>query len=115
MNEQSSATIEWAPPQKIEMLYASANGGAFSSINSSTAGARTEKELNIGQASIQLYSMATPNGTNVANIILLESNSDGNCALFMKGQKVGILLEELGIEYDAHSKSSLINFKWLNN
>ncbi|KAI8916378.1 glutathione S-transferase domain protein [Gorgonomyces haynaldii] len=47
-------------------------------LNEPTAGARFEKELQRGKHHIQLYSLATPNG-----------------------QKVTILLEELGIEYDA--------------
>lgn len=60
------------------------NGGAFAAINRPTAGARTERDLPVGQHPIQLYSQGTPNG-----------------------QKVTILLEELlaaghsGAEYDA--------------
>lgn len=73
----------FTPPSKIEELYASTTGGAFASINSPTAGARFEKDLPGGSASFQLYSLATPNG-----------------------QKVGILLEELGIEYDAHGEAT---------
>lgn len=53
----------------------------FAAINAPTAGARVEKELPVGDAPFQLYSLATPNGI-----------------------KVSILLEELGIEYDAHGK-----------
>lgn len=52
--------------------------GAFGSINRSTAGARTEEELPRGEHPLQLYSLATPNG-----------------------QKATIMLEELGVEYDA--------------
>ena len=60
------------------------NGGEFASINRPTAGARTERQLPVGQHPLQLYSLATPNG-----------------------QKVTIMLEELlaaghrGAEYDA--------------
>jgi len=72
---------EWKPPQKIEDLYAAAAGNKFASINSPEAGARTEQELPVGNASLQLYSVATPNG-----------------------QKVSILLEELGVDYDAYCK-----------
>jgi len=48
-------------------------------MNKPTAGARFEEALPKGDKDIQLYSLATPNG-----------------------QKVGIMLEELGIPYDAH-------------
>jgi len=57
------------------------NKGRFANINSSKAGARTQKELPKGQHPIQLYSLATPNG-----------------------QKITTLLEELGpsvVKYDA--------------
>eukprot|EP00611_Tribonema_gayanum_P005213 TRINITY_DN1447_c0_g1_i2.p1 TRINITY_DN1447_c0_g1~~TRINITY_DN1447_c0_g1_i2.p1 ORF type:complete len:291 (-),score=97.94 TRINITY_DN1447_c0_g1_i2:247-1119(-) len=53
-------------------------GGAFTGLNSATAGARTQKDLPVGQHALQLYSMATPNG-----------------------QKVTIALEEMGLRYDA--------------
>eukprot|EP01041_Mallomonas_annulata_P009536 gene9537-19830_t len=74
MSEQA-----WNPPSKIEELYAATAGNNFASINSPVAGARTEQPLPEGGASFQLYSLATPNG-----------------------QKVSIMLEELGIDYDAH-------------
>lgn len=54
----------------------------FASINAPTAGARTQRDLPSGDNEIQLYSLATPNG-----------------------QKVTILLEELGeetVKYDAY-------------
>ncbi len=70
---------EWVPPSKIEELFAQTSGNKFASINAPTSGARTEKELPKGAAPFQLYSLATPNG-----------------------MKVGIMLEELGIDYDAH-------------
>ena len=53
-------------------------GGKFGSMNKPTAGARFERKLPKGEHPLQLYSLGTPNG-----------------------QKVTILLEELGIEYDA--------------
>lgn len=53
--------------------------GPFGSINRPTAGSRFEKTLPKGNHALQLYSLGTPNG-----------------------QKVTILLEELGIEYDAY-------------
>jgi len=70
---------EWTPPAKVEDLFKVTQGNQFSSINSPNAGARTERVLPVGDAPIQLYSLNTPNG-----------------------QKVGILLEELGVKYDAH-------------
>ena len=60
------------------------SGGKFESINRPTAGATHERELPVGEHSMQLYSLATPNG-----------------------QKASIMLEELlerghqGAEYDA--------------
>ena len=59
----------------------SKSGGKFASINAPTAGAREERALPSGEHEIQLHSLATPNG-----------------------QKVTILLEELGedvVKYDA--------------
>ena len=53
-------------------------GGTFGSINRPTAGARTEEDLPRGKHDLQLYSLGTPNG-----------------------QKVTIMLEELGVDYDA--------------
>lgn len=70
----------WAPPAKIETLFA-ANQNKFSNINAPTSGARFEFELPKGSSDFQLYSLGTPNG-----------------------MKPGIMLEELGINYDAHSK-----------
>ena len=71
----------YAPPVKVEELFAAADGNKFQSLNSPVAGARFEAELPRGDKSFQLYSLATPNG-----------------------QKAGIMLEELGAPYDAHSK-----------
>ena len=61
----------WIPPTEEKM-------GKFGGMNSHIAGARTEMELPRGNHDLQLYSLGTPNG-----------------------QKVTIMLEELGIEYDA--------------
>ncbi|MGP9544933.1 glutathione-dependent disulfide-bond oxidoreductase [Psychrobacter sp. AOP7-B1-25] len=61
------------------------SGGKFASINSPTSGARYDKELPVGDAPLQLYSLNTPNGVKV-NILLEE-------------------LAELGVEraaYDAY-------------
>ncbi|CAL1134128.1 unnamed protein product [Cladocopium goreaui] len=69
----------WVPPQRIEDLYERTSGNQFASINRPTAGARYEAKLEGGTEPLQLYSLATPNGW-----------------------KVGILLEELEVAYDAH-------------
>ena len=68
---------KWIPPASIEDLYRGVT--SFGTLNRPTSGERCEAELPKGIASFQLYSLSTPNG-----------------------QKVGILLEELGIQYDAH-------------
>lgn len=75
---------KWVPPPKIEDLYAKTAGNNFSGVNAPTAGPRNDTALKVGDgegepAALQLYSLATPNGW-----------------------KVGILLEELGVPYDAH-------------
>lgn len=61
-----------------------ANGGKFASINAPTAGAREEKDLQVGKHPIQLYSLATPNGVKIT--VMLEE-------LLALGHK--------GAEYDA--------------
>ncbi len=86
MSSEGSAPAAWAPPAKIEDLYAAAGGNKFASINRPTAGARSEAALPVGSAPIQLYSLATPNG-----------------------QKVSILLEELGVDYDAHGNGTSLD------
>ncbi|MGF1761957.1 glutathione-dependent disulfide-bond oxidoreductase [Aliivibrio kagoshimensis] len=73
---------EYVPPTIWQNEASS--GNAWANINSPEAGARFERELPIGEYSLQLYSIGTPNG-----------------------QKVTIMLEELlalgikGAEYDA--------------
>lgn len=83
-NESTAdSELKWQPPLKVEELFLATSGNKFASINRPTAGAREERDVPVGDAPFQLYSLATPNG-----------------------QKPSILLEELGIEYDAHSKES---------
>lgn len=85
-NESRADTeLKWQPPLKVEELFLATSGNKFASINRPTAGAREERDVPVGDAPFQLYSLATPNG-----------------------QKPSILLEELGIEYDAHSKESML-------
>lgn len=74
---------EWTPPNRVEDLYAATAGNKFAGLNAPTAGARTQKALSVGDAPFQLYSLATPNG-----------------------MKPAIMLEELGIDYDAFSMST---------
>jgi GST-like protein len=77
--------VTWIPPEKVEDLYAKAGGNRFASINRPTSGARSDVALPRGDSQVQLYSLSTPNGI-----------------------KVSILLEELGVDYDAH-KISIMN------
>lgn len=58
----NDSTSVWTPPAKIEELFAAAAGNKFASINAPTAGPRVEKDLPVGRAPIQLYSLGTPNG-----------------------------------------------------
>ena len=68
-NMSTSATsLEWKPPAKIEDLFAATAGNKFAAINSPIAGAREEKELPVGTAPVQLYSLFTPNGTMVHTV-----------------------------------------------
>ena len=75
-------TTNYTPPKV--WVWNKANGGRFANINRPIAGATHEKALPVGRHPLQLYSLATPNGT-----------------------KVTVMLEELlaagfsGAEYDA--------------
>ena len=75
--------IEYTPPKIWK--WESENGGEFAKINRPIAGATHDQELPVGEHSLQLYSLATPNGV-----------------------KITIMLEELlaagheGAEYDAY-------------
>ena len=82
----------WVPPPKVEDLFAAAGGTQFASINAPTSGARVQKDVPTGPAPFQLYSLATPNG-----------------------MKPAILLEELGIDYDAHSTYSIYSMLFQND
>jgi GST-like protein len=81
---ENSQPPQWTPPAKIEQIFEKVYGHRPASTNSPVAGARTSKDLPVGTASLQLYSLGTPNG-----------------------QKVSIMLEELGVDYDAHCKFCL--------
>eukprot|EP00271_Cylindrocystis_brebissonii_P017056 TRINITY_DN4272_c0_g2_i1.p1 TRINITY_DN4272_c0_g2~~TRINITY_DN4272_c0_g2_i1.p1 ORF type:complete len:310 (-),score=31.50 TRINITY_DN4272_c0_g2_i1:797-1726(-) len=80
LQERNMAASVWTPPATIEELHASSSSsGLFTAINFSASGARSQRDLPKGSKNFQLYSISSPNG-----------------------QKVSILLEELGIPYDAH-------------
>jgi len=79
MAADGAPAAKWVPPNTIEELFSATAGNNFSSINKPTAGPQSDTPLPKGEAPFQLYSLATPNGW-----------------------KVGILLEELGIPYEAH-------------
>ncbi len=70
-------SIEWVPPMKIEDLYTATDGNQFANINRPDSGPRETKELPEGEAPIQLYSLATPNGQKVS--ILLEELLEAGC------------------------------------
>ena len=69
-NHSKNDQIESYTPPKV-WTNDKENGGKFASINSPTAGSRKDKELPIGGAPLQLYSLNTPNGVKV-NILLEE-------------------------------------------
>ena len=59
---------EYTPPKIWK--WESQDGGRFTKINRPIAGATHEKELPVGEHSLQLYSLATPNGVKVT--VMLE-------------------------------------------
>ena len=77
----------------------------YTAINAPTSGARDNKEVSVGSASFQLYSLSTPNGkrnvtwtaNHITEYLKVLRTWHSNV-----GQKPAILLEELGIDYDAH-------------
>ena len=70
-NEPTNSTQndKYVPPKV--WVQDKESGGKFASINSPTSGARYDKELPVGDAPLQLYSLNTPNGVKV-NILLEE-------------------------------------------
>ncbi len=58
----------YTPPKVWQ--WEAANGGKFANINRPIAGATHDKALPVGQHSLQLYSLATPNGVKVT--VMLE-------------------------------------------
>ncbi|MBQ49341.1 MAG: glutathione-dependent disulfide-bond oxidoreductase [Zetaproteobacteria bacterium] len=77
MSEADNKVVGWQPPATIQDLYEATSGNQFSGINRPTAGARTEGKLPEGDAPVQLYSLATPNGIKVS--ILFEELEEAGC------------------------------------
>src|SRR5215216_6198757 len=73
---------EYVPPKVWK--WEQPSGGQFASINRPIAGSTHDEELPVGKHSLQLYSLATPNGVKVT--VMLEE-------LLALGHK--------GAEYDA--------------
>ena len=65
---ETTGTPEYVPPKV--WTWEQGNGGRFANINRPIAGPTHEKELPVGEHSLQLYSLATPNGVKVT--IMLE-------------------------------------------
>ena len=61
-------TTEYVPPRV--WTWEPGNGGQFANINRPISGATHDKDLPVGKHSLQLYSLATPNGQKAA--IMLE-------------------------------------------
>ncbi|MCO4824858.1 MAG: glutathione-dependent disulfide-bond oxidoreductase, partial [Amylibacter sp.] len=59
---------EYVPPKV--WTWDTESGGKFASINRPIAGPTSEVELQVGKHSLQLYSLATPNGVKVT--VMLE-------------------------------------------
>jgi len=73
MSEES----EYVPPEV--WTWNKESGGRFASINRPIAGPTHDKELPVGEHSLQLYSLATPNGVKVTVMLeeLLEAGHAG--------------------------------------
>jgi GST-like protein len=87
-------TNDYVPPKVWEMQED--NGGKFSGINQPTAGARFEKDLPRGKHSLQLYSLATPNGVKVTIMLeellelgIKEAEYDAYTIDILKGEQFG--------------------------
>ena len=72
---------EWRPPARITTLYRTVPPNMFSATNRPTAGARDDQPLPVGNADLQLYSLATPNGQKVRSITL-----EKKCTSFVQGR-----------------------------
>ncbi len=71
------ADATYTPPEV--WTHDKENGGRFAGINRPTAGAREEKDLQVGEHPLQLYSLGTPNGVKVTIMLeeLLELGHSG--------------------------------------
>ena len=82
-------------------------GGKFGAMNKSTAGARSEAALPVGDHKLQLYSLGTPNGMKVT--ILFEELQDVMESFDYDAWFVDIFkLEQFGSEFVAANPNSKI-------
>ncbi|MBT7371971.1 MAG: glutathione-dependent disulfide-bond oxidoreductase, partial [Gammaproteobacteria bacterium] len=67
---------EYTPPQV--WAWDKESGGKFANINRPVAGPTHDKDLPVGEHSLQLYSLGTPNGIKVTVLLeeLLEMGTD---------------------------------------
>ena len=63
--QEEESAKGWRPPSQITELYRSVPPNMFSATNRPTAGPRDDNALPEGNAPLQLYSLATPNGQKV--------------------------------------------------
>jgi GST-like protein len=62
-----SDSADYVPPKV--WTWTKPSGGTFASINRPVAGPTHEKELPVGRHTLQLYSLATPNGVKVTEML----------------------------------------------
>lgn len=105
-NKDQTPSNEYTPP-KI-WTNDKENGGKFASTNSPTAGARHEQTLPVGEATLQLYSLNTPNGVKV-NILLEELSELGIKAAAYDAYKIDISEgDQFGSDFVAINPNSKI-------
>ena len=72
----------WVPPERVEALYEKVlAGNKFASINSPTAGVRSNEELPVGNSDIQLYSFDSkwPKGWYITRGVAFRSRIKIRC------------------------------------
>ena len=88
MSSEPETPVKWVPPAKVEDLFAVTSNNKFASINRPTAGARDERDYPEGNAPVQLYSLATPNGVKAS--ILFEELIEAGCDLEYDAHRISI-------------------------